>query len=274
MTSFRDLHHQDTPMILANAWDIGSARMLAANGAQALATSSAAYAFTLGLPDGTLDRDQHLAHAQDIVAATPLPVQGDFENGFGDDPETCSETVRLAAEIGLAGICIEDTILDAPAQANGRKPAYDFDLAVERIAAACAAARALPNDFVLTARADGMLTGTYDTDEALRRIQAFDAAGADCLYAPLPPSWDDLVRLVNATDKPTNALIAGPMFVAKTQADYAAIGVARLSLGSSLARITHAAIQDAATAMFGAGDFTPVGNAMSGDKVDALLTKF
>lgn len=134
--------------------------------------------------------------------------------------------------------------------------------------------RALPNDFVLTARADGMLTGTYDTDEALRRIQAFDAAGADCLYAPLPPSWDDLVRLVNATDKPTNALIAEPMFVAKTQADYAAIGVARLSLGSSLARITHAAIQDAATAMFGAGDFTAFGNAMSGDKVDALLTKF
>lgn len=263
--AFRALHRSGVPFILANAWDVGSARMLAGLGAEALATSSAAHAFTLGQPDASVTRDQALAHAQTLVAATPLPVSGDFENGFGDDPETCAGTVRLACEAGLAGISIEDTALP------GAVP-YGFDLAVERIRAAAAAARALPRDFVLVARADGIMLGNYDIEEALRRLAAFDLAGADCLYAPMPASMADLARICAATAKPVNALVAGP-FARFSRAEFAAIGVGRLSLGSALARATHRVIHDAALAMFGAGDFSPLTRGISGDAVDAILRR-
>ena len=261
---FRDLHRPGDPFVLVNVWDAGSARMMAGLGAQALATSSAAHAFTLGRPDGgTITRDEALAHAEAIVAATPLPVQGDFENGFGDAPDECAETVRLSAEVGLAGICIEDTILPG-------EDAYDFDLAVERIRAAAAAARALPRDFVLTARADGILTGSYDTDEAIRRLQGFAEAGADCLYAPLPPDMDALARIVAAVDRPVNALVAG-RFTREPRSAFAAAGVARLSLGSSLARACHRVMIDAGRAMLDAGDFTPLGRSAPSSEVDPLL---
>lgn len=264
---FRALHRPGDPVILANAWDIGSARMLAALGAQALATSSAAHAFTLGRPDGLgVTRDAALAHAQDLVAATGLPVQGDFENGWGEAPEDCAETVRLAAEAGLAGICLEDTALPDTTRS------YDRALAVDRIRAAAAAARALPRDFVLTARADGVMIGSYDLDEAIARIRDFEAAGADCLYIPVPGGPETLPRITAAVTAPVNALVAGPL-TALTRADFAAAGIARLSLGSTLARVTHKAIFDAATAMFGPGDFTPLANGMPGAKVDALLTR-
>lgn len=264
--TFRALHIKGDPVLMVNVWDRGSAKLMTAMGAKALATSSAAHAFTMGRPDGgTLTRDEALAHAAEILSVTNLPVQGDFENGFGDAPETCAETVRLAAEVGLAGICIEDTAL--PAQS-----AYAFDLSVERIAAAAAAARALPQDFVLTARADGILTGAYDTDEALRRLQAFEAAGADCLYAPLPPDMDALARICAQTTAPVNALVAGP-FNRQTHSAFAKIGVARLSLGSALARITHRAIYDAAAQMFGDGTFGALQNGINSDTIDALLTK-
>ncbi len=262
--TFRALHVRGAPFILANVWDAGSARVLAALGAQALATSSAAHAFTLGRPDGgTITRDEALAHAQDIVAATPLPVQGDFENGFGDAPEDCATTVRLAAEAGLAGICIEDTALPADSP-------YDRALAVERIRAAASAARALPRDFVLTARADGLMLGTYDPDEAIARLQAFEAAGADCLYAPLPASMDDLARIVAAVSAPVNVLAAGP-YARHSLADYAALGVARISLGSALARLTHRVVIDAARTMLGQGSFDPLTRGIPGAEVDALL---
>ena len=261
---FRDLHRPGDPFVLVNVWDAGSARMMAGLGAQALATSSAAHAFTLGRPDGgTITRDEALAHAEAIVAATPLPVQGDFENGFGDAPDECAETVRLSAEVGLAGICIEDTILPG-------EDAYDFDFAVERIRAAAAAARALPRDFVLTARADGILTGSYDTDEAIRRLQGFAEAGADCLYAPLPPDMDALARIVAAVDRPVNALVAG-RFTREPRSAFAAAGVARLSLGSSLARACHRVMIDAGRAMLDAGDFTPLGRSAPSSEVDPLL---
>ncbi len=262
--TFRDLHQPGNPLVMINVWDAGSAKLMHRLGAQALATSSAALAYTLGRPDGgTVTRDESLAHAAEIAAATPLPVQGDFENGFGEAPETCAETVRLAYEAGLAGICIEDTMFPSG-------DAYPFDLAVERMRAAASAARALPGDFVFTARADGILTGAYDTDEAIRRVTAFAEAGADCLYAPLPPDMDALARIVAATDKPVNALVAGP-FNTQSRADFAAIGVARLSIGSSLARVTHRAIHDAGQAMI-AGDFTALQNGISSAKIDALLT--
>ncbi|KAJ56649.1 PEP phosphonomutase [Actibacterium mucosum KCTC 23349] len=261
---FRALHKPGDPFILANAWDAGSAKMLAALGAPAIGTSSSAHAFTLGKPDG-VTRDEALAHAQDLVAAVDVPVSGDWENGFGDDPDTCAETVRLAAEVGLAGISIEDTVI-------GTGGSYDFDLSVERIRAAAAAARALPQDFFLLARADGVLRRTYDVDEAMRRLQAFEAAGADGLYLILPPSLDDVARLCKTTHLPVNAIAAGP-HARYTRADFAAIGVARISLGSALANATWRVIADAGHAMFNDGSFAHLTNGINGQQVNEMLTQ-
>ena len=263
--SFRDLHRKGDPFILVNVWDRGTARVMEALGAEALATSSAAHAFTLGRPDGTVTRDEALAHAEDIVSAVGLPVSGDFEDGYGRDPDTVAETVRLAAEVGLAGISVEDIV-------PGTDDAYDADLAVERIRAAAAAARALPRDFVLVARADGVMTGSYDIDEALRRIRAFDAAGADCLYVPMPKSVEDLQRVIDATEKPVNVLVAGPYSKLSRQ-DCARMGAARLSLGGALARLTQAAILDAGRAMLDGGDFSALARGASGAQIDAFLRR-
>lgn len=262
--TFRALHAPSNPFILANAWDIGSAKVLAALGAQAIGTSSAAHAFTLGRPDmGHVTRDEALAHAADLVAATPLPVSGDFENGFGDAPDVVAETVRLSAEAGLAGISIEDTALPTFTP-------YEFDLAVERIRAAADAARSLPKDFVLVARADGIMNGQYDIEEAIRRIAAFDAAGADCLYIPLPKSMDDLARICASTAKPINALAAGP-YTQISQKQFADIGVARISLGSALARTTHRVLYDISNGMFNDGDFSGLSGGIAGNLIDELL---
>ena len=262
--TFRDLHAPGNPFILANAWDMGSAKMLAALGAEAIATSSAAHAFTLGRRDGGLvTRDEALAHARDLVSAVDVPVSGDFENGFGHDPDTVAETVRLSAEAGLAGISIEDAALPDDT-------AYGFDEAVARIDAAVRAARALPDDFILVARADGVMNDHYDIDEAIRRIQAFDDVGADCLYVPMPKTMDDLQRVIDATEKPVNVIVAGP-YAAHSRTHYANMGAARISLGSALARATHGVIHDAARAMFQSGDFTSLGNNISGNTIDALL---
>lgn len=261
---FRALHRPGNPFVLANAWDAGSARVLAALGAEAIGTSSAAHAFVLGRPDGGhVTRDESLAHAEELVAATPLPVSGDFENGYGRDPETVAETVRLAADAGLAGISIEDTNLPGTGS-------YERGLAVERIEAAVAAARALPDDFVLLARADGVMNGTYDVDEGLARLQAYEAVGADALYLPLPPGLDDLRRICASVSKPVNALAAGP-FTAVSRQAFAEAGVARISLGSALARATHRVIVDATRAFLEEGDFTPLGRGIGGGEVDGLL---
>jgi len=264
--TFRALHQPGNPFVLANCWDVGSARLLAAMGAQALATSSSAYAFTLGVPDGGITRDQALAHAQDIVAATPLPVSGDFEDGFGADPDTVAETVKLAAEIGLAGISIED---------NPAPPAdpYDAKLSAERIRAAASAARALPRDFVLVARADGVMNGHYGMDDAMARLKSFDEAGADCLYIPIPPSFEDLEAICKSTTKPVNALAAGP-FASYTRDDFARIGVARISLGGGLARIAQRRIMDAFSEMMEDGSFAMLKKTVSGAKVDDMLRQF
>lgn len=261
---FRALHRPGDPFILANAWDAGSAKLLAALGAPAIATSSAAHAFTLGRPDlGRVTRDEALAHAETLVAAVDVPVSGDFENGFGHDPDTVAETVRLAFEAGLAGISIEDMALPEPTP-------YPRALAVERIRAAAAAARALPRDFVLVARADGVMHGAYDLDEALARLADYEAAGADCLYVPVPGSLDAQARICAATTLPVNALVAGD-FTNVPKADFASLGVARLSLGSSLARATHRLIVDAGHAMFDRGDFSALAHSIAGSAVDRLL---
>ncbi|MEO1702575.1 MAG: isocitrate lyase/phosphoenolpyruvate mutase family protein [Pseudomonadota bacterium] len=257
--------HDSGCFVLPNPWDVGSARIMAASGAKALATTSAGHAFTLGRTDGgTVTRDEALAHAQDILAATPLPVSGDFENGFGDTPEDVARTVQRAGEIGLSGCSVEDTIM------GEELAAYDFDLAIERIRAGAAAAKALNRPFVFCARADGVMNGVYSTEAAIKRLQAFEAAGADLLYAPIPPSMGELERIVKSVSKPVNALIAGD-FRHFQLADFAAIGVRRCSLGSTIARLTHHHIVKAAYAMCQAGDFTPLAETASGDMVDRLL---
>jgi 2-methylisocitrate lyase-like PEP mutase family enzyme len=264
--AFHDLH-QSGCFVIPNPWDRGSARMMAALGAKALATSSAAHAFVMGRSDmGGVTRDEALAHAQDLIAATPLPVSGDFENGFGDSPEDVAETVRLSAEAGLSGISVEDTRM-VPGN-----PAYPFDLAVERIRAGTAAARALGRPFVFCARADGVMNGTYDLAEGIRRLQAFEAAGADLLYLPVPPGRAELAQILASVGKPVNALAAGPL-KAMTVAELAAMGVRRISTGSQIARLTHAAIRDSVVAMLDQGSFAPLAGTASGDEIDALLLK-
>ena len=261
--TFHDLHQKGC-FVIPNPWDAGSARMMAALGAKALATSSAAHAFTLGRPDAMVTRDEALAHAEALVAATDLPVSGDFENGFADAPDAVAETVRLAAEAGLSGCSIEDM---TPAAAP-----YDFALTVERIRAAVSAARALKRPFILCARADGVMNGRYDLAEGIRRLQAFEQAGADLLYLPVPPGRAELAQVLAAVRKPVNALAAGPIRNL-TVADLAAMGVRRISLGSMIARLTHAAIQSSVSAMLDQGSFTPLLAAASGDAIDALLLK-
>jgi 2-methylisocitrate lyase-like PEP mutase family enzyme len=264
--AFHDLH-QSGCFVIPNPWDRGSARMMAALGAKALATSSAAHAFTMGRPDmGGVTRDEALAHAQDLIGATPLPVSGDFENGFGDSPDEVAETVRLAAEVGLSGISVEDT------QMVPGNPAYAFDLAVERIKAGAAAARALGRLFIFCARADGVMNGSYDLAEGIRRLQAFEAAGADLLYLPVPPGRAELAQVLASVTKPVNALAAGPL-KALTVTELAAMGVRRISTGSQIARLTHAAIRDSVTAMLDQGSFAPLARTASGDEIDALLLK-
>lgn len=273
--SFRALHRPGSPFILVNVWDQGGARLMEAMGAEALGTSSAAHAFTLGRADmGQVSRDEALAHAQEIVASVKIPVSGDLENGYADAPDELAETIRLAAEIGLAGCSIEDTSMGAlPGDTNDTPSAYDFDLAVERIKAAASAARCVKKDFVLVARADGVMNGFYDMPEALRRLRAFDAAGADCLYVPLPPSVEALQEVIRATEKPVNVLVAGPLFTGLTRVDYAKMGAARLSLGSALARVTHGIMHNAAQEMLGTGGFTCLSAAASGAQIDALISR-
>jgi len=261
---FADLH-QAGCFVMPNPWDIGSAKVMAAKGAVALATSSAAHAFTIGKPDmGHVTRDEALLHAAEIVAATSLPVSGDLENGYGDSPEDVAETIYLAADVGLSGASIEDTTMRADA------PSYEFELAVERVTAGAKAARDLGRPFMLTARADGVMIGAYDMDEAILRAQAFVAAGADVIYVPIPPSMEDLARLCATVDTPVNGLAAGP-FLQHSMAEFAAAGVRRISLGSAIARATHRVLDDALGAMLGAGDFTPIRHSISGDRIDKML---
>ncbi|MDH3668884.1 MAG: isocitrate lyase/phosphoenolpyruvate mutase family protein [Paracoccaceae bacterium] len=260
--AFRALHVPGSPFVIPNPWDRGSARMLAGLGAKALATTSSGYAFTLGLPDGGhVSRDAMLAHCADIVGATDLPVSADLENCYGEAPEVVAETVRLAAEAGLAGCSVEDTALPG-------NDAYAFDLAVERVRAAVAAARALGFPFTLTARADGVLTRSYDAAEALPRLAAFAEAGADVLYAPLLPMEDQAKAA--ALGKPVNALAAGK-FAQVTLAEFAAAGVARISVGGGLSRLAYTAVRDTARAMFGPGDFLALGTAMGSGEAEEFL---
>lgn len=263
--TFRNLHARGKPFILANAWDKGTACLFAGLGAKALATSSGAQAFTMGRSDlGMLTRDEALTHAESIVSATSLPVSGDFENGFGDAPDVVEETVRLSAEIGLAGISIED--ISFP----DIQP-YDFNLAVERIQAASAMARSLPKDFILVARADGFMHDSYDLDEAIRRIQAFEAAGADCVYVPYLKDLKTVTKVCRSVSIPVNVGISTVENV--SMEEFANAGAARISLGMAMATATHTTLHNLSTRMFKNGDFTQLGNNLSYEIIDECMTR-
>ncbi|WP_416740759.1 isocitrate lyase/PEP mutase family protein [Pseudomonas sp. NFX71] len=226
--AFKALHERDGAFVIPNPWDAGSAKMLASLGFEALATTSAGYAFSQGRPDGGLTLDDTLANVRAIVAATDLPVAVDLENGFSDDPAECAQSILRAAAAGAVGGSIED--------ATGREaaPIYCFEHAVARIEAAVAAARSLPFPFTLTARAENFLHGNPDLDDTIRRLQAFAEAGADVLYAPGLRSAEDVLAVVRAVaPKPVNVLMSGGLKLTVEQ--LSEMGVKRISVGSALA---------------------------------------
>ncbi len=252
--------------IIPNPWDVGTARLLAHLGFEALATTSAGYAFSVGRRDNTVGREEMMAHVASIAAATDLPVSADLENGFGDDPETVAETIRLGAAAGLAGGSIEDS--------TGRpeEPVYGFELAVERVRAAAEAARSLPFPFTLTARAENYLLGRPDLEDTIRRLQAYQEAGADVLYAPGLASRDDIASVVRSVDRPVN-VVMGLQGVQLSLAELSGIGVKRVSVGSSLSRAALGAFLRAAREMRESGTFTFAEEAVSFREISALFER-
>jgi 2-methylisocitrate lyase-like PEP mutase family enzyme len=251
--------------IIPNPWDTGSARMLAGLGFEALATTSAGFAFTLGRSDGEIKREEALAHSAAIAAATDLPVSADLENTFGHVPRFVAQTIRLAGATGIVGGSVED------ATGNENRPIYDHEHAVERVAAAVEAARALPFPFTLTARAENYLHGRNDLDDTIRRLQAFAAAGADVLYAPGLPSLEAIREVCAAVaPKPVNALsgIKGLNFPV---ADLVAAGARRISLGAALSRVAIGAFLKAAKEMKEKGTFTFVDDTITSAEISTLL---
>lgn len=247
-TLFRSLHQQPGAFVIANAWDGGSARMLAGLGFSALATSSGAAAGVLGRLDGNISRDEALSQARVMVQATDLPISADLEKGFGDSPEIVAETIRLAAEAGLVGCSIEDST------GNKEKPFYDLELAVERIRAAAEAARSLPFPFTLTARSENFIRGNLDLDDTIRRLQAFERAGADVLFAPGLPTLEAVQTVCAALTKPFNFMVGipGKSF---SVAELEAAGVKRISLATSLYRSALNGLLNAAREVKESGTF-------------------
>src|SRR5229473_8414847 len=245
---FRALHDGPGAFVIPNPWDVGSARLLAGLGFQALATSSAASAVALGKQDGRLTRDEALAHARTIVDATALPVSADLEKGFGEAPEIVAETIRLAAAVGLVGCTIED------ATGNQDSPLYDVRLAVERIAAAAQVARALQFPFILTARAHSFLYAAPSLDDTISRLQAFEKAGADVLFAPGLPDLAAVRAVCAAVSKPVNFMVGikGKSF---SVPELAAAGVRRISLATSLYRAAMTGFLEAACEVKDTGQF-------------------
>lgn len=245
---FLALHHRSAAFILPNPWDVASARILEGMGFEAVATSSAASACAMGRRDGDLSRDEALAHARSIVDATSVPVSADLENGFGDSPETVAQTIRLAAEAGLVGCTIEDTT------GHPDRPLYDFSLAVERIVAAAEAAHALGFPFMLTARAHTLMFPNGTLAETIQRLQAFERAGADVLFAPGLPDLDAVRAVCASLSKPVNFMVGikGKSF---SVADLEAAGVRRISLATSLYRAAMTGFLNAVAEVRNSGEF-------------------
>ena len=263
--AFRALHNRGRAFIIPNPYDAGSARLLAHLGFEALATTSAGYAFSVGRRDGSIGREEMMTHVAAIAAATDLAVSGDLENGYGDDAETVAETIRLAAAAGLAGCSIED--------ATGRAddPIYETAHAVDRIRAAAAAASALPFPFTLTARAENYLVGRPDLAGTIRRLQAYQEAGADVLYAPGISNKEEIANLVRSVDRPVN-VVMGLRGDSLSLADLSEIGVKRVSVGSALARAALGAFMRGAMEMREHGTFSFAGQAVSSTELNGLFS--
>jgi 2-methylisocitrate lyase-like PEP mutase family enzyme len=262
--AFRALHQRKSAFIIPNPWDIGSARTLAHLGFEALATTSGGYAFSMGLRDYTVGREAVLAHISALAAANDLPLSADLENGFGDAPEAAAETIGLAAAAGAVGGSIED--------ATGRAdhPIYEPEIAAERIRAAAEIARGLGFPFMLTARAENYLHGRRDLKDTIGRLQAYQEAGADVLYAPGLTNKDEIAALVSSVDRPVNVLVGIPGAPLKL-ADLSAIGVRRVSLGSGLARAAFGSLFNAAREMREQGTFAFAEEAPSSRDIGAMF---
>lgn len=258
---FRMLHEGPGAFVIPNPWDIGTAKLLASLGFKALATTSAGYAFSRGLPDGGVDFESMIDHCRELVNATDLPVAADLENGKGDSPESAAETIFAAEKVGLAGCSIEDF------SENPSRPIYEFDLAVERVAAAVGAARSLDRDFVFTARAENLLRGIDDVDDTIRRLQAFEKAGADVLYAPGIRDIETVRLICQSVSKPVN-ILAQPHF---TLAELSEAGARRVSLGSKLTTAVFGALRAAAMEMREKGTFGFVAGEMPFGELQALF---
>lgn len=265
--SFAALHRTPGLFVLPNPWDAGSAKMLAHLGFPALATTSAGLAFSLGRRDaeGAVSREEALENARAIVDATPLPVAADLENGYGDRPEDCAETIRLAAKAGLVGGSIED------ATGRAADPIYPMELAVERIRAAVEASRSLGFSFTLAARAENFLHSRGDLDDTIRRLVAYAEAGADVLYAPGLTSREQIAAVVQAVaPRPVNVLVGSPSLGLSLD-ELAELGVKRVSLGSNFARVAYGAFYAAARSLAEEGSLVLTKQAMPFDRINDLF---
>ena len=267
--AFRALHQRPGAFIIPNPWDAGTARLLASLGFEALATTSLGLANTLGRPDGAdaVSVDEVIQNVRAISKATDLPVNADLENGYADDPSGAAETVRRAAEAGAVGASIEDFTGDA------RRGVYDFQQAVERVHAAAEMAHSLPVPVMLTARAENLLRGCNDLDDTIRRLQAFEKAGADVLYAPGPRDLTTIRTVVSSVGKPVNVVMsmADPSITAQQLAD---AGVKRISVGGALSRLALGAFMEGAREMREKGSFTWVRRAIPTRELSSVFDKW
>jgi 2-methylisocitrate lyase-like PEP mutase family enzyme len=265
--AFRSLHQREGAFVIPNPWDAGSARLLQHLGFEALATTSAGFAFTLGRADYQVNRDEMLAHIRVLAEASSLPVSADLENGFGDAPEVAAETISLAAAAGAVGGSIED------ATGSEDSPIYEFEHAVDRVRAAAEAAHGLEIPFTLTARCENYLVGRAEIGDTIRRLQAYQQAGADVLYAPGLTSKEDIAAVVSSLDRPVNVL-AGLKGMELSVADLAALGVKRISVGGALARAALGALLRAAKEMREQGTFTYTREAATYQEICAIFNEF
>lgn len=263
--AFRALHEQNHAFVIPNPWDVGTARILASLGFEALASTSAGYAFSAGVPDFCVDRDRMLAHLSELVQATDLPVSADLESGYGQTPQAIAHTYRLAAATGLVGASIED------ATGQTEDPIYDLARAVERVTAAVEAVRDLPFPFTLTARAENHLHGRTDLKDTIQRLQAYQDAGADVLYAPGLRTREEITTVVGALDRPVNVLMGSPG-VRFSVTELSAMGVKRISVGSAFSRAALGAFLRASQEILEHGTFTFGDDAVSYHDMAEMLT--
>lgn len=261
---FAALHKRDRAFIIPNPWDVGTARLLAQIGFEALATTSAGYSFSAGQRDNSIARDDMMVHVAAIASATDLPVSADLENGFGDSPDGVAETFRLAASVGLVGGSIEDMSRQA-----GR-PIYELEVAVDRVRAAADVVRNLPFAFTLTARAENYLAGRPDLADTIKRLQAYQMAGAEVLYAPGIVNKEDIATIVKSVDRPVN-VVMGLQGVQLSLAELTAIGVSRVSVGNALSRTALGAFLRAAREMREHGTFAFAEQAVSYREINAMF---